>query len=100
MALHTMQKQTHETRQSVLMTRATGWNGRGWKGNERKILRYAQNDNSNAVNAKELHNFPYLCRTPNQTNETNPNQNQSSNPKTAQKSKTPSPKNTKTLKHI
>ena len=51
------------------MTRATGWNGRGWKGkerigNERKILRYAQNDNSNAVSAKELHNFPYLCRTP------------------------------------
>ena len=52
------------------MTRATGWNGRGWKGNDRignkrKILRYAQNDNSNAVSAKELHNFPYLCRIPN-----------------------------------
>ena len=81
------------------MTRATGWNGRGWKGkdrigNERKILRYAQNDNSNAVNAKELHNFPYLCRTPKtQTNpnqpKPKPNQNQSSNPKTAQKPKTP-----------
>jgi hypothetical protein len=25
---------------------------------------YAQNDNSNAVSAKELHNFPYLCRKP------------------------------------
>lgn len=51
------------------MTRATGWNGRGWKGrdrigNERKILRYAQNDNSNAISTKELHNFPYLCRKP------------------------------------
>ena len=51
------------------MTRATGWNGRGWKGNDRignkrKILRYAQNDNCNAVNAKESHNFPYLCRKP------------------------------------
>ena len=83
------------------MTRATGWNGRGWKGkdrigNERKILRYAQNDNSNAVSAKELHNFPYLCRTP--KTQTNPNQNQSSNPKTAQKPKTP-PKKTKEPKH-
>ena len=41
--------------------------GMEMKGNEkkeRKILRYAQNDNSNAVSAKELHNFPYLCRTP------------------------------------
>ena len=90
------------------MTRATGWNGRGWKGkdrigNERKILRYAQNDNSNAVSAKELHNFPYLCRTPKtQTNpnqpKPKPNQNQSSNPKTAQKPKTP-PKKTKEPKH-
>lgn len=53
-------------------------------GNERKILRYAQNDNSNAISTKELHNFPYLCRTP------NPNQNQN------QTKPKPKPNQTKT----
>ena len=68
------------------MTRATGW-----KGNERKILRYAQNDNSNAVSAKELHNFPYLCRTP------KPNKTKNSNPKRPKSQK--HPHKTKKPKH-
>ena len=68
--------------------------GDGKEKNERKILRYAQNDNCNAVNAKESHNFPYLCRTPkpnpNQTQtkpKPKPTKAQSSNPKTAPKAK-------------
>jgi len=64
--------------------------GMEWKGNERKILRYAQNDNCNAVNAKESHNFPYLCRTP----QPKPKAQSS---KTAQTKTTP--KKTKKQKH-
>ena len=74
------------------MTRATGWNGRGWKEKEtkeRKILRYAQNDNSNAVSAKELHNFPYLCKTPPKNQNTKPKD--PTIPPKKQKPKRPSP---------
>ena len=58
--------------------------GDGKEKNERKILRYAQNDNCNAVNAKESHNFPYLCRTP----KPNPNQTQTNLKPTSNQTKT------------
>lgn len=86
------------------MTRATGWNGRGWKGKEtkeRKILRYAQNDNSNAVSTKELHNFPYLCRTPPKNqNQAKPKFKPQNGPKVKNTLHPPKNEKTKTLKHI